>query len=178
MANKFLLILQGPLGAGKSTVAKLLSENAKGVFHISGDKIKWFISDYSAKKYSGNGVVGRLLLSLVSQAAKENLSIIIEGNVATIKYDAKAYSDVAKENNMNFVQVNIEAPYNVLLDRFKQRVKNATEQKTKISLTSVKDMKNRYGAYQKFKNNNLPTFDSSVMSPVDISKKIKSIYNH
>lgn len=172
MPKKFLVIINGPLCSGKSTVAKLLSENKSDIFHISGDKIKWFISDYSSEKYTKTGIINRLLLSLVSQAAKEGLLIVIEGNIALLK-ESEEYLKIAEDNNMNFYQCNIEAPYDILLKRFNQRVIGALESKIKISAKTEDDMKSRYDSYQELKNKNVQLFDSSKMSPQQIVKEIE-----
>ncbi len=174
MSKRFILIIQGPMCSGKSSVAKILISKYPELFHASGDNIKWFISDYSAEKYSGKGIITRLLSSLVSQAVLESLSVLIEGNVGLQK-DVKIFSDIAEKNEFNFIQVNIEAPYNVLLDRFNKRVEDALEKKTNISVKTEENMKKRYEGYQEFKDKTLPTFDSSKMSPEKIADEIQSL---
>jgi len=175
MSKKFLIILYGPQCSGKSTVAKLLLEKTPEVFHASPDKIKWFISDYSAEKYSGKGVINRLTLSLVNQAAAEGFSILVEGNIK-IMLGADEYNKIAEDNNMKFIQINIEAPYEVLLNRFNLRVKDAQEKNTKISVKTEDGMRERYNKYHELKKQEVLTFDSSTKSPEEILSEIESLF--
>jgi len=174
MSKKFILILYGPQCSGKSSVAKLIIEKTAGTFHVYFDKIKWLISDYSAEKYSNTGIVNRLALSLARQAAVEGFSILVEGNAQLIA-EIDEYHKIAEANNQRLVQVNIEAPYETLLERFNLRVKDAEIKKTKISVTTEKGMKERYDKYHELKDTQIPTFDSSVMSQEEILSEIEKL---
>jgi adenylate kinase family enzyme len=174
--KKFIIILYGPQCSGKSTVAKLILEKVSEVFHASVDKIKWLISDYSAEKYSGKGITDRLVLALMTQAAKEGFSILVEGNTKMMA-NTEIYSKMAADNNLQLVEVNIEAPYDILLDRFNLRVKDSEIKGNKISVKTEEGMKERFDKYQELKNHNIPTFDSAKMSPEEILLEIEKLYN-
>ena len=163
--------------AGKSTISKMLAEEFPGVFHISYDKLKWFIVDYSLEKYSGKGIVSRLLSALVKQVAIENLSIIVEGDLNLMR-NHENYKKIALDNNMKFIEVNIEAPLEVVSKRFEERVRNSIEQNKKISVTTEDGMKRRYDAYHEKKRENLPTFDSSKMTAEEIASAIRDLINN
>lgn len=174
MKNKFLILLYGPLCSGKSSVINILMSKNQAVFHSSMDNIKWFISDYSSNKYADLGTVNRILLAMTTQAVHENLSIIIEGSAGLMKLRQK-YKNLAKKNNLKFLEVNIEAPYETLLQRFKQRTQEAKKLKTKVSATKQFEMLKRFLSYKEHKNIKLPTFDSSQMSSKKILIEIKKI---
>lgn len=174
MPNKFILVIYGPQCSGKSTVVKLIMEKYPEVFHASLDKIKWLISDYTAEKYSDKGTVGRLNLALARQAAAEGFSLVAEGNSRFVE-EIGSYAEIADKHKIRLIRVNIEAPYGVLLDRFNLRVESAKVQKTKISVTDEQGMKERYDRYQKNKDAQIPTFDSSKMSPSEILTEIEKL---
>lgn len=177
MQKKFLIAVYGPMCAGKSTISKMLASEFPGVFHISYDKIKWFITDYSAEKYSGKGIVSRLLSTLVTQVATEGFSIIIEGDLNLMR-NHQIYEKIAKENGMNFIQINIEAPFEVVGERFEERLRISKEQNIKVSITTEEGMRTRFEVYQKEKHTELPTYDSSKMTPDEIVSNVKGLLSN
>lgn len=74
--QKFILIIQGPLCAGKSTVVKSLLAEHENLFYASFDRIKWLISHYDAKKH--NIIKANLAFALSKEALANNLSVIVE----------------------------------------------------------------------------------------------------
>ena len=48
--KKFIVILDGPMGSGKSTVGELLAKKLRRTALVNEDKIKWFISDFKRSK--------------------------------------------------------------------------------------------------------------------------------
>lgn len=172
--SKFILLVYGSLCTGKSTTIKIIQNKHREIFHGSMDNIKWFISDYSSEKYARLGVVNKILLAMNSQAVKERMSIIVEGN-AGLMLMRDQYLKLAKEHNFNFIQVNIEAPYDVLLQRLKNRVLYSLKENIKISVTEEDQMRKRYEDYFKYKINEIPTFYSHKDSANEIAEKIEKI---
>jgi len=173
--KKFILIINGPICAGKSTVSELLLSNIPNSFRVSWDKIKWFVGGYNKEKH--REVTYRLTLALAKQAISEGFSLIVDGNGRFSKNSVDEYKIMAKKNKYKFIEVNIEAPLNILIDRFKNRIVLAKKNKSKISLTTVKQMKEGYSSYQEYKNNTLITFNSNKDGKKKISNEIIKLIN-
>jgi len=173
--KKFILMLNGPMCAGKSTTGELLLNEIKNSFRVSSDKIKWLISNYSKDEHSE--LAYRLTLTLANSAFHEGLSLIIDSNTYSAKLAALNYKELAKSEKAKFLIVNIEAPIEVLTKRFKERLISAKESNSKISVTTIERMLEIYQKYIEDKDENNFTFDSSVLKPEEICKKITELIN-
>jgi predicted kinase len=168
--KKFILIINGPICSGKSTVSELLLKKVPNLFRISLDKIKWLIGSYSKDKH--RKIAYRLTLELARNALEEGFSLIIDGCGRFDKNSNNDYKKLANEYKISYIEINIEAPIIILVKRFKARVARAKLVKSNISCTTVKKMKEFYNGYLQYKNNNLITFDSSLSSPEQIRDSI------
>ena len=169
--DKFLLIIYGPMLAGKTTIANYLCESIPGVFQVSFDKIKRFISDYVPDgRY--NETMNGLVYALSDKAAENGLSLIFEGNIRIQKELRQTYKELADKHGLRFVEIKIEAPLEVLKNRFNERI---ADKGKKLFVRTMEGMLERYDAYMANRDNDNPTFDSSASSLEDISVKIKSI---
>lgn len=79
---------------------------------------------------------------------------------------------------MNFIQINIEAPFEVVSHRFEERLRISKEQNKKVAVTTEEGMRKRYEVYQQEKHTELPTFDSSKTTPEEIVVAIKDLINN
>lgn len=171
-----LLILHGPLCAGKTTISKHFSQNYSKVFKASTDDIKWQISDYTSKKYKR--VISEMMLRMVDVALAEGFFVIGEGlGVDKFPDLLDEYYKVAKKHNILVLELNIEAPYDVLEERFLDRLKRSEESGFKLTVTDVSDMKNRYDTYLKNRNNNLVTLNTDNISIEELERKILDLTN-
>lgn len=174
MTKKFLIIIYGPTGAGKTTVGNLIESKFPSVFSVSFDKVKKLISDYSSGTYPDRSGIDRILSSTASQAIKENFSILLEGDVKLMQ-DSSYYKNLAEEHNLNLIQVNIDCPLEVCYERALQRAQLFKERGIKTFVTTREKFIERYGLYQKYRNSDFPTFDSTQMTTDEILKEIESL---
>lgn len=171
--NQFILVLNGPICAGKSTVVELILSRHENLFLASYDKIKWSISQYSSEKH--HTVVTNIVLGLAEVAFDQGLSIVADG--ATLKTTRERYVALAKSKGVKYIEVNMEAPLPLLEERFKQRVVDAAAKGTKISITELPGMMKIYTRYQENKNFDFPTFDSSILSAEQIAEEIEKLFS-
>lgn len=167
--KKYILILYWPMCSGKSTIAKLFLEKIPGVFHLSWDKIKRMISQYTPEKYMG--FMNSIMVDVAQSAIKNWFPILIEWNVWLQNEVRKKYESLAKENWYTFIEINIEAPLEILEERFTERVNTAIEKWSRLTVTTIDQMMSRYNGYMKYKKNTILTLDSSTLSS-------EEIYNH
>jgi hypothetical protein len=173
-SKQFVLIVNAPPDADQAKVINALACGKERRFIASANRIKWLISDYSAEK-TDRDMLNHVLFDLATSAYAKGLSLIVEGSVSILRGWAKQYLGLVPEYGGASIQVNVEAPYEVLVKRFQERVARADAEGKKISIRKVSDLKERYDIYQSLKNVQLPTFDSSVMSPEQIAQEIEKL---
>ena len=169
--KQFILIINGPSNAGKSTITELLLSRHKNLFRVSYDKIKWLISDYSAPKY--HKVVDELVYTLAKAAFHKGFSLVADG--AMLKETREKYRRLAANNKVRFLEINLDAPLPVLKARLKQRVASARRAGTKISVTTVAGMMRVVRRHYQNKNVDALTFDSSILTPKQIVANIEKL---
>lgn len=168
--EKYILILYWPMCSWKSTVAKLFLEKTLGVFHISFDKIKFLISDFSLGKYPW--IVNHIAVDLSKSAIEKWFSLLVEWNL-WIQWEYRTYyKELASNHWYTFLEINIEASIEVLTERFLQRVEKAKEIKSKITVTQVEQMMERYNWYIHLKKDSIDTISSDTSTPEQIYEQI------
>jgi len=168
--NKFILIINGPMCSGKSTLTDLLLKKIPQSFKVSSDKIRWQIANYSSDIH--RELVSELAFSLAKKAAENGLSLIIDGTLVNKKIVNKKYQKLAKKLNYKFIEIKINASWEVIRHRFQERVKNAKLTGNHISCTTLKRMKEIYNRYMTVQTPDIPTFDSDKISPEKLCQKI------
>lgn len=95
--QKHLIILRGLPGAGKTTLARVLSENGKYPLFSVDD----FFTDAKTGKYSfvfsKNHIAYRQCLQHCEKAMKENILKIILHNVFSMQWEMEPYFKLAKQ---------------------------------------------------------------------------------
>lgn len=170
--KKFILVIYGPSCGGKSSVVELLISKHENLFRVSQDKIKWLISRYDKDKHTE--IVYSFLVNLAKDAISKGFSLLVEGG-NVMKNKGKDFRLMAKRNKMDFFEFNIEAPFDIAKERFKERVKNAKLKGWKVSNKSLRRFKELYNLHEEKKNKKAPIFDSSVLSVKEIVNKIEGI---
>ena len=160
--KKFILILNGPVAAGKTTVSKAILKKIPRVFELSQNAIKWLISDYNPD--TDREAVQDSLLLVAERMIKEGMNLLLEGGSVTQAAMNERLEEIGLKHDMKIIYLNIEAPLEVLKERFAERVKTAEEQKKKLSFTDEEGYMERYNAYLDLKGE-APVIDSSILSP-------------
>ena len=119
--NKSLIIIDGPMGSGKTTIGKLLHKRLKRTVLLSSDAIKWFISDFERGERD-NAISGAVLQAMCKEYIKHDINILLPQGFWKKKY-LEPYLKLAEENNLNLFVYQLEAPREVLLERLKNRPK-------------------------------------------------------
>lgn len=74
--SNFIIILDGPMGAGKSTVGALLHSRLRRTALVHLDKIKWFISDFRRSK-KDNAITKAVLMKMWEEYLRQGINLII-----------------------------------------------------------------------------------------------------
>ena len=164
-----IIFFEWPSCAGKSTAVNTLLSKHPNVFHINKDKIKWLISDYSSKNESYREILKNMLLEMTKIAIDNGLSVILEGQ----KEISDEISEYTKNKNIDIKYIHLEAPFDILEQRFQSRIIECEKKWIKISNTSVEWLKNRFNIYQNEKYDIWITLDTSILSEEEVIKQIE-----
>jgi predicted kinase len=170
--NQFILIVNGPVCSGKTSTVTAIMGKYKKVFNLQQNKIKWLISDYTPDR--DRKAVQESLLLVGERMLENGMSLILEGGSVTQGEMNKALETIGEKHGIKTTYVNIEAPLDVLKERFQERLKVSQERGTKLSFTDDEGYMKRYNAYTAIKGD-APTFDTSILLPDEVSEKIMAL---
>ena len=163
--NQFFLIVNGPSCGGKSSVSDVLCEKYGRIFKGKSDVIKWLISDYTA--VNDRGVLLEMTVATMRVALSHGLSVLKEG----AHWAPEKYVAMAKEFNIPLFIANVEAPWDILVERFEHRIEKK-KLGAKIANTDPVRFKELYDSYNLTKMETSLSFDSSKQSPEEIASTI------
>ncbi len=115
------IIIDGPMGAGKTTVGKILHHELKGFAKVGLDIVKWFVSDFS-RTPDENRVAGKIVLAMCDTYLQNNTSVILENGFKTQEL-MSPYLHLAKSLEITCYIYQIEAPRDILIERLSLRPK-------------------------------------------------------
>lgn len=167
--KKFLVHITGPGCSGKSSLAKEISDRLPGIYYLGYDKLKWQLSGYDREE--DRELIHTLERGLLDALLKTGTSVVTE----LYLHDEAEYKEVAQalsENGYFFVAVALNAPEDVLLSRFRQRVKDAAEKGTPESLTDESAFLDITRTRKPYVVPNTPVFDTSVTAVEHIAAEI------
>lgn len=162
-----LIIIDGPMGAGKSTVAKLLHKKLKYSALISLDRIKHIISGVKVDDLEHLQLASEIGATITKEYLKRDRNVIVEKAFTQDKYLKKFLKLINYNTKKTFIY-QIEAPLHIRIERIKNRP-FPDEIKRKPSL---KKIKKNYYRYNNFKYKGAKTFDSYELSTKQIVNKI------
>lgn len=165
-----IIFIYWPSCAWKSTFIKRLLESSKNMFFVSRDRIKWLISDYDRTNTLHFNTLTSMLISMIKIALNNWLDVIVEWKNDLFLNELRWY--LASEK-VKIYEINIEATYSVIKERFQQRLVNVEKTWWKLSNTSEDRLLEMYNEYMKFKKKDILTIDTSIFSEEEVFKKGK-----
>ena len=169
----FVILIYGPPCSGKSATVEFLMDRHKGLFRVSADRIKWFVSGYATGAHRKE--MTKVVLAVASSALAQGLPLLVEANARILKKKWPAYKELAEQNGAPYFEINLEAPFDLLKERLERRIDSSISRNKKFTLKDSSDLNRRYDAYFAHKKISIPTFDSSVLSLEDIAKNIETM---
>lgn len=161
--NQKIIFIEWPSCAGKSTLTKSIIDNNSNFFHISKDKIKWLISDYSRENKTYIKLLQDILEDMAIKALSSWMNLIIESREKLekiIKWDYEIY------------HISIEADFKDLEQRLKERVLDSGNTWVKLSNSWTKRLKEIYNIHDQRKKKWL-ILNSSSLSKKEIYEEAK-----
>lgn len=162
--NPTLIIIYGPPGAGKTTLADFLHGELSHTAHIGIDHIKRFISEFREIP-THQEVSTRIINVMADEYLNNNINVIVEQGIDTT--GIKELEKIANKHNANFFVYRLEAPHEVLDERVRERTTKLG--KPEIPKDVIENLRNT------FHENSYPStrvFDSGSMSTQEQANQI------
>lgn len=160
----FLLTINGPSGAGKTSLADLLHDELAYTAHVGTDHIKRYISEFREIP-SHNKVSRKVTNAMVDEYLKNGINVIVEQGMSN--EEVEVLKKISNKWNADFFVYRIEAPRDILEKRTDERSKKLNK-----PLFSKEDLDRKIDRYQKNTYPSNATFDSEKMSTKEISDHI------
>lgn len=159
-----MVIIIGPAGAGKTTLAEFLKNQLVNTAHASSDKIKSFISQFREVS-SHNRVSRNVVNAMIKEYLKNNISVVVDQNMDT--EEVEKLKEIADENKIDFFLYRIDAPRDIRTQRVAERT--AKSNKPMMTKEKMDELSKRYeeNSYQ-----GNATFDSGKLSVEEIANSI------
>lgn len=164
--KQFLAIIDGPMGSGKTTIAKLVHEQIENVALIGLDQIKWTLSGFD-RTPEQNRMTGKVVQAMAKTYLQNGASILLDEGFGKAEV-MQPYLDLAAELSIPVFVFQLEAPDDVLLARLEKRP--APEQ-SRTPMPIDRTLRN-ISAHHDGKYQQAKTFDSTQLSPDEIAEKI------
>lgn len=132
--NQFLLLIDGPMGGGKSTVADLLKDKLENVLFTGLDRLKWSVSGFD-RSPGQNKIVADLVLSITKTALEDGISVCVEQGFMRAEY-MTPFVQLGKAMNAQVLIYQIEAPRDILKERLSAR-KTPIEARSPVSMEKI-----------------------------------------
>jgi predicted kinase len=164
--QKFLIIIDGPMGSGKTTIGKLLHQRLRRTVRLSTDRIKFFLSDFERGERD-NTITAAVLFEMCKEYVNHDINLLLPQAFWKKEY-LEPYIKLADENDLKLFIYQLEAPKDVLLERVRNRPKPelamtpVPEERIQANLKTWEE--NRYEMGK--------TFNTSEFTPEEIVEKI------
>lgn len=116
-----LIVIDGPMGAGKTTTSKLLNEKIPGTARIALSDVKRFISDFEAS-HTYNKISQEIILIMAEEYLKRGVSVIVEWAMKAER--TESLTAIASKYDASSFIFQLDAPKELLLQRVLDRTKN------------------------------------------------------
>jgi predicted kinase len=168
-SKKFVIHFVGYSCTGKSSLEKILKEKVPGSYVVAYDKQKWLLAGYNRNKDAP--LIKEITKGFFEVVCKIGNPILLLGMIST-EDEYESYKKIAAEYGYDFISIQLTAPQEVLLDRFRKRVENAKlADSTTISVTDEKVfLENLSKPF--FVPQNIASFDTSVFTPEYVADKV------
>ena len=169
---KFISV-NGSSCSGKSTIVKNVLKRREHLFYLSYDSIKWLFAKYSPNEQYQD--VHTVMLSMAEALCEMKYDIISDSG---LRRDwREKLLNIARTSDYDIVEVNLEADYEVLAQRFDERVANAlANPERRISNLSKDRFKEIYDIFQKEKNISALTLRTDTQSFEEVSENILKLF--
>lgn len=160
----FLILIDGPMGSGKTTITQILHSKLKRTAYIGLDRVKRFISDFK-KNPIDNEISRNVVLAMTSEYLKQGINVIIEQGMR--EDYIKLLKKIAIKNKAEFYIYQLDVPKELLQQRVFERTRLANRPQIPKSRID-----RNYKIHLSSKYKHTKVFDSEKLTPEVIAKDI------
>jgi adenylate kinase family enzyme len=135
----FMVIIIGPPGAGKTTLAEFLKNQLTFTAHVASDNIKRFISEFK-EVHSHNKVSRNVANVMANEYLKNNISVIVDQNMDS--EEIEKLKNIADKHKVDFFIYRVEAHPEIREKRILERTKKSN--KPMMSKETMRKLLKRY----------------------------------
>lgn len=155
------------MGAGKTTVAKILHLKFDRTAFLSWDELKWLVNGLENNLENKN-LIAEIRFEMAKKMLANGISVIVEGGFNK-KERLDLYLELAKEQKLNLLGYYFSAPEEILIERAMARPKPDTE-KEKISKENIVENIKNYPS----KEESFETIETDLLKVDEIVQRIIS----
>lgn len=166
--ERFVIHIAGPSCAGKSSIFTALLEKLPDTYTVSYDKMKWQMSHYHRDKH--RAIINELGAGLFEVVCAKHIPVLLDSFIKD-EDEYAHYKEIAERHGYVFLSVELTAPMEVLLARFRDRIEIVKREGRKIS---VMDEETFIAQTSKrpFVHEGTPVFDTSQSDKETIAEDI------
>jgi predicted kinase len=168
---KFIM-LNGSSCSGKSTIMQKILESKERYYQLSYDYLKWSFSQYRPDTHFDD--VRKLVRAVAISVCGMGYNVACDSALHQETRDQLL--KIPKEHGYDIIEINLEADYEILAQRFDERVADAlAKQSKRISNTSKERFKELFDIYQAEKNPAAITIRTDVETVENVAYKILAL---
>jgi predicted ABC-type ATPase len=104
--KSFMVIIHGPMGSGKTTLADLLHDEIADTAHFGADHVKWLVSDF--RNVPSHAQVAKNMVPTMAEGyLKQGINLILEQSFT--EKEIKELEEIAKKYNAKFLVYRLDA---------------------------------------------------------------------
>ena len=167
-----LIILNGSSCSGKSTIIKNIMKEKDNFFHLHYDALKWSFSQYSSERHYKD--VQKIILAVAETVFGMGYNVVSDSSLTRVFREKLI--NLASQKGYEIIEINLEADYEVLLNRFRARVESALKNpERRISNLSEERFKEIFDICENEKNPLANTFRTDTESIEEVSESIMQL---
>ena len=166
MKKPFLIVIDGPMGSGKTTLAKELHKKISSTSLISLDLLKHFVSEYKLDSKKHLDMASKIGRAMTKEYLKNNINVIVE-KAFTREEFLKEFIKGFKNKSRLFIY-QLHSPLNLRIKRIKERGPSPNTGKIQKLPKIQKNSKH----FEEFRYREAKEFDTSKLTVRQMTNKI------